>query len=166
MLQLDDGSRDRCGITSSKKFRSGTHRSGTHQPCISWVPYSESLERGGPGWLLKLRKMGTQRIQMKGVLPWSVRWALCALAALVGPVQYIFSPSSSKLGRQSCRVACLLMCFSDCTTPLSARAVWFNICCRMHHHVAALTTPIFVSFRTPWQHPFLHIRHLFGGYKS
>ncbi len=39
--------------------------------------------------------MGTQRVQMKGVLPWLVRWAsradtrdFCsALAALVGPVQ-------------------------------------------------------------------------------
>jgi hypothetical protein len=38
--------------------------------------------------------MGTQRVQMKGVLPWLVRWArhagtkyFCpALAALVGPV--------------------------------------------------------------------------------
>jgi hypothetical protein len=43
--------------------------------------------------------MGTQRVQMKGVLSWSVRWAwgagtrdFCsALAALVGPVQNIIS---------------------------------------------------------------------------
>ncbi len=43
--------------------------------------------------------MGTQRVQMKGVLPWLVRWALragtrdfCpALAAHVRPVQNIFS---------------------------------------------------------------------------
>jgi hypothetical protein len=43
--------------------------------------------------------MGTQRVQMKGVLPCLVRWAcragtryfFPALAALVGPVQYIFS---------------------------------------------------------------------------
>jgi hypothetical protein len=42
--------------------------------------------------------MGTQRVQMKGVLPWLVRWAgragtrdiYSALAALVGPVQNIF----------------------------------------------------------------------------
>jgi hypothetical protein len=47
--------------------------------------------------------MGTQRVQMKGILPWLVRWALCArerdlcpaLAALVGPVQiFISSPYS------------------------------------------------------------------------
>jgi hypothetical protein len=43
--------------------------------------------------------MGTQRVQMKGVLPWLVRWAcrantrhLCsALAPLLSPVQNIFS---------------------------------------------------------------------------
>ncbi len=61
---------------------------------------------------------------MRGVLPWLVRWAWCAgtrdfcpaLAALVGPVQNIFSslytisihlsPLPSKLGRQPC---CLLV---------------------------------------------------------
>jgi hypothetical protein len=45
--------------------------------------------------------MGAQRVQMKGVLPWLVRWAcrastrdFCsALAALVGPVQKNFSPT-------------------------------------------------------------------------
>ncbi len=44
--------------------------------------------------------MGIQRVQMKGVLPWLVRWAhragtlnFChALAALMGPVQNIFFP--------------------------------------------------------------------------
>ncbi len=56
------------------------------------------------GWprysLLKLRWMGTQRVQMKGILLWLVRWAyragtkyFCpALAALVGPVQNICFP--------------------------------------------------------------------------
>ncbi len=42
--------------------------------------------------------MGTQKVQMKGVFPWLVRWAcragtrdFCsALAALVSPVQNIF----------------------------------------------------------------------------
>jgi hypothetical protein len=64
---------------------------------------------------------------MKEVLSWFVRWAcrggrrdFCsALAALVGPVKNIFSSpytssillssSSSKLGRQPCWVACLLV---------------------------------------------------------
>jgi hypothetical protein len=44
--------------------------------------------------------MGTQRVLMKEVLPWFVRWARCAgkkdfcpaLAALVGPAQNIFFP--------------------------------------------------------------------------
>ncbi len=27
------------------------------------------------GWLLKLKWMGTQRVKMKGALPWLVRWA-------------------------------------------------------------------------------------------
>ncbi len=35
----------------------------------------ERLKRGGPYWLQKLRWMGTQRVQMKGVLPWLVCWA-------------------------------------------------------------------------------------------
>jgi hypothetical protein len=58
----------------------------------------ERLDRGGPCLLLKLRQMGTQRVQMKGVFPWLVRWTCRpstrdlrpALAALVGTVQYIF----------------------------------------------------------------------------
>ncbi len=63
-------------------------------------------------------KMGTQRVQMKGVLPWLVCWArragtrdfYPALAALVSPIQNILfsspytisiyvSPSHSDLGR-------------------------------------------------------------------
>jgi hypothetical protein len=60
------------------------------------VPPRET--RGGGG-LLKLRLLGTQRVQMTGLLPWLVRWAcragtrdFCsALAALVGSVQNIFS---------------------------------------------------------------------------
>ncbi len=61
----------------------------------------ERLEKGGLCWLLTLMWMGTQRIQMKGVLPWLVHWAcrggtrdfltFCpALAALVSPVQNNF----------------------------------------------------------------------------
>ncbi len=92
---------------------------------------AERLETGGPCWLLKLRWMGTQTAQMKGVLPWLFDWAcrastrdFCsALAALVGPVQNIFfslpyiisiqlSPFPCKLGGQPCLVACLLVCVS------------------------------------------------------
>jgi len=65
---------------------------------------------------------------MKGVLPWLIYWACNAdtrdfcsvLAALVGTVQNIFtslytisiplSSSPSKLDRQPCWVACLLVC--------------------------------------------------------
>jgi hypothetical protein len=49
--------------------------------------------------MLKLSLMGALRVQMKGVFPWLVHWAIRAgtrdfcpsLAALVGPVQNIFS---------------------------------------------------------------------------
>jgi hypothetical protein len=58
----------------------------------------DRLERVGPCWLLKLRWMGTQRGQMKGILSRLVHWPCCAgtryfcsaLAALVGPVQNNF----------------------------------------------------------------------------
>ena len=74
--------------------------------------------------------MGSQRVQMKGVLPWLDRWAcrgvtrdFCSsLAALVGLVQNIFfspytisfplSPLPNKLGKLPCRVACLFVCVS------------------------------------------------------
>jgi hypothetical protein len=49
--------------------------------------------------MLKLWQVGTKRVQMKGVLPWLVRWArraetkdlYPAFAILVSPVQNIFS---------------------------------------------------------------------------
>ncbi len=58
----------------------------------------ERLEWGGPCWQLKLRWMGTQRLQIKGILPCLVRWTrrsgtrdFCpTLAALVSPAQNIF----------------------------------------------------------------------------
>jgi hypothetical protein len=90
-------------------------------------PCPERLERGGPCRLLKLRQMGTQKIQMKEVLPSLVRWALHAgtsdfCPALVAPVQNIFFltvhydnlfVSIAQQPRQSCRIACLLLCVSD-----------------------------------------------------
>ncbi len=104
-------------------------------------PYSSSsperLARGGPCWLLKLRWMGTHRVQMKGVLPWLVRWAsraetrdFCsALVALAGPVQSIFFlavhyfsscavlPSPSKLGRQPCWVVRTIFSTASSAAP-------------------------------------------------
>ncbi len=47
--------------------------------------FAERQERGGPCWLLKLKWMGTHRVQMKGNLPWLVFWA-----CLASPVQNIF----------------------------------------------------------------------------
>ncbi len=99
---------------------------------------------GGSCGLLKLRWMGTQRVQMNGVLLWLVRWECRAstwvfcpsLAALVGPEQNIFSslfsisiPLStfpSKLGRQSCCDTCLLVCVSGINTALKwkKRITW------------------------------------------
>ncbi len=37
---------------------------------LNHVSEPERLERSGPCLLLKLRRMVTQRVQMKGVLPW------------------------------------------------------------------------------------------------
>jgi hypothetical protein len=88
----------------------------------------ETIDRGGLCGVLKLRQIGTQRVQMKGVLPLLVRLAsmlvqksfvTCpALAALVGPVQkYFFLTihylnSLVPIAQQSCSVAFLVMCAS------------------------------------------------------
>ncbi len=96
---------------------------------VSCLFLPEKLERVGPCRLLKLRWTGTQRVQMKGVLPWLVHWAWCAggtrdfcsaLAALAAQYKIFLSspytismplpPSPSKLGRQPYRVACLFVC--------------------------------------------------------
>jgi hypothetical protein len=39
---------------------------------------TERIERGGPCWLMKLRWIGSQRVQMQGVLPCLVRLACLA----------------------------------------------------------------------------------------
>jgi len=77
---------------------------------------------------------GLKEYKMEGSSSWLVRLAcragtiyFCsALVALVSPVKKIFfspftisipwSPSPSKLGRQQCCVACILVCVSDYTT--------------------------------------------------
>ncbi len=67
--------------------------------------------------------MGTQRVHLVGLLGWLWRARDCSgPTSLVGLVQNIFSspytfsislsPSPSKLGRQPCWVACLLVCVS------------------------------------------------------
>ncbi len=38
-------------------------------PSLELVP-PERPERGGPCWLLKMRRMKNQRLRMKGILPW------------------------------------------------------------------------------------------------
>jgi hypothetical protein len=78
------------------------------------------------GWPLQTVETelnGDQKgVQMKGVLPWldhcvfraGTRDFCSALAALVSTEQNIFSsPALSKLGRQSCWVACLFVCVSE-----------------------------------------------------
>jgi hypothetical protein len=80
--------------------------------------------------MLKLRQMETQRVLMKGILPRLVCWARHAgtrdfvLPWLLYSAQYKYffphhhavfhfiGPSSSKLGRQSCCITCLLICVS------------------------------------------------------
>ncbi len=121
----------------------------THSCCLkllrSWRCGPERLERVGPCWLdcWNWGEWGTQRVQMKGVLPWLFRWACAAgtrdfcpaLAALIGPVQNIFSSpytismplslSPSKLGRQLCWVACLLVSVSGADRAKYFRVYYF-----------------------------------------
>jgi hypothetical protein len=95
--------------------------------------FTEKLERDGPCRLLKLRQKGTQRVHMIGLLGSSCRYkrVLSCLGCFtgVGPVQNIFflivhslqlPPLPNKLGGQSCRVACLLICVSGHFSDISA----------------------------------------------
>ncbi len=100
----------------------------------------ERLERGGPCCLLKLRQMLAQNWAFKS----SSRYFCSALPAFVGPVQNIlfltvhyfspFSSSPSKLGRQSCWVASLLVCFSVVHRG--------NL---LHCHIHRITPPLHIS---------------------
>ncbi len=79
------------------------------------------VTRQGPADLLQLRQMETYGVQMKGVLPWLVRWARRAVIRDFYPALaahrinfHSVSPSPSNLGRQSRRVAFLLICVSGC----------------------------------------------------
>jgi hypothetical protein len=65
-----------------------------HSPLAAVLEQRSSLRPH----LLKLRQMGTERVQMKGALPWLVYWALhastrgfcLASAALLGTVQNMY----------------------------------------------------------------------------
>jgi hypothetical protein len=111
-----------------------------YQPWVNVSPIRETRE----GWPLQTFETGVNGDSKStnerdpSLVHWLVHWALHAgtrdfypaLTALVSPVQNIFfphrtlfqvhlSPSPGKLGRQSRRVACLLICVSgpDCRKP-------------------------------------------------
>ncbi len=101
--------------------------------CLCYATYCIALEMEEINYLYLYLYL--YFVQMKGFLPWWVRWDcragtryFCsALAALVSPVQndvfltvhYFdsFYPSPSKVGMQPCWVACLFLCVSG-NTPL------------------------------------------------
>ncbi len=58
--------------------------------------FGRGLPVGGPFWLLKLRQMGTYRVQMKEVLSWLVWWARCAGTRDFYPCLGCSSRSSTK----------------------------------------------------------------------
>jgi hypothetical protein len=87
--------------------------------------HSEGQEMDGLCWLLKLRWMGTQRVQMKGVPPWLVRWScrgntrdflfcLCCSNRPSTSILIPLSPSSSKPAGIHW-VGCLTVCVSGST---------------------------------------------------
>ncbi len=107
-----------------------------YSPLRCFLHAKGSIRETREGWPLlnvETEVNGDSKSTNKGVLPWLVRWAcrastryICsASAALIGPVDTIsmlLSPSPSKLGRQPCWVACLLV--------LSLRAVssyWWKL---------------------------------------
>ncbi len=62
-------------------------------PNFKFVTTRETREGCGPCWLLKLRWMGTQWVQMKGVLPRLVRWAwflFCLCCSSKPSTKYFF----------------------------------------------------------------------------
>ncbi len=94
----------------------------------------KETREGCPGWLLETEVNGVSKsANERGPSFIHVACRACtrdfcsALAALVGPVQNIFSspytismplsPSPSKLGRQPCWVACLLVCVCASNSP-------------------------------------------------
>jgi hypothetical protein len=98
--------------------------------------------------------MGTQRVQIKGILPWLVRWACryclgcsswpCAkyFFSSIDTISIPMSPSPSRLGRQPCWVACLSVCVSA-VTP----------CIFLHPFVSYVSiSPVLYPFIIFWIH--------------
>ncbi len=126
-------------------------------------------------WVLKTEanQMRTQWVHIKRVLPWLVPRArrvgtrdFCtAVAALVGPVENIFFLSvrvhyftsfvpiaqQAELGRQSCRVTCLLICVSLHINSLNVTHRWMergggeNFCANKAEFL-----PLWIFLRTPF----------------
>jgi hypothetical protein len=107
--------------------------------CWQVVP-PERPERGGPCWLVKPRRIGSQRAEMKGgpslvgcwfdglvvlvqetfIISWMI-WSVYykILFSSRHTISIYVSPSPSSLARQSCRAAYLWMCVSGCNTRTS-----------------------------------------------
>ncbi len=92
----------------------------------------ERLERDGPCGLMKLRQMGTQRVHIKGVLTWLVRWArragtidFCPFFLTVHYFTLFVLITQQTIGRQSCRDSYLLICVSECDSVASFLCVHY-----------------------------------------
>jgi hypothetical protein len=96
----------------------------------------ERPERGGSCWQLKLRWMGTQRVQMEGVLPWFLRWSrragtrdfYLAFASLVNLVQNIFpQPYTISIYAQPCLDSRAGPPVSECVSPHGTQTKQFAL---------------------------------------
>ncbi len=132
-----------------------------------WHFPAKRPERGGPCWQLKLRWMGTQRVQMKGVLPWLVRWACRAGPRdLVSSVQNVFcltvhffnpfvpivqqAGQAAVLGHLSLRMC---LCFLDCNVLFRWRLGWKGRQTGACRQVLTWDTRLKKAWCTPPPHP-------------
>ncbi len=120
-------------------------------PACTLVQFSsETIERGGPCWLLILRWMGSQIVQMKGALPWLVRWAcLPHGCSVVLPIQNICfltvhylnsfvliaqqAGQAAVLGRLSLSKCLWVFRTSDINVYLGLSPVWLITVRRRYH---------------------------------